>query len=167
MTHYTVTNESCWSFMEVEQHWQAWEVVYQPHILECSQIQIRVCPLKILFNIVVAIFLLKLKGDFLSFQKEGKKETKILRNEENPIFTWNLFLTFWWTKNIFQVRVLRSSLKRKVIFSYSQSSKKTQLVYWLLYFLLLLENRWNCLKFSVVTSLKHSTFNNFNLQFQT
>ena len=138
-------NESCWSFMEVEQHWRAWEVVYQPHILKCSQIPIRFCPLTILFNIVVAKFLLKLKGDFLSFQKEGKKETKILRNEENLIFTWNLFLTFWGTENIFQVWVLRRSLKSYFFLlaklCLSQSSKNKQLVYWLLYFLLLLENR--------------------------
>ena len=58
-------NESCWSFMEVEQHWRAWEIVYQPHILECSQIQIRICPPPILFKIAGATFLLKLKGDFI------------------------------------------------------------------------------------------------------
>ena len=64
-------NESCWSFMEVEQHWHAWEIVYQPHILECSQIQIRFCSLPILFKIAGATFLLKLKGDFI--WTKGKK----------------------------------------------------------------------------------------------
>ena len=62
-------NESCWSFMEVEQHWRVWERVYQPHI----QIHISFCSLPILFTIAVATFLSKLKGDFIYFQKEGEK----------------------------------------------------------------------------------------------